>query len=242
LRRALAGAHPQLGRPPSVSALLVTRRPQLVAAAVEALAAQTYPELEILVGLHGTGMDPADRDRLTARWPDVRLVELPAQWTFGEALGELTRRAAGSLLTKVDDDDRYGPEHVWDLVLARAYSGATVAGKGAEFVYVAPRELTVRRRMSTEAYAEAVAGGALLIARGDLEAVGGWRPMRWAVDRGLLDRVLRDGGLIYRTHGLGFVYTRHTNGHTWDPGLDYFLHDVTRRWVGPLTHEEFGAP
>ena len=46
---------------------------------------------------------------------------------------EATRVAQGTLLTKVDDDDLYGPEHVWDLVLARCYSGAAVVGKGAEF-------------------------------------------------------------------------------------------------------------
>jgi hypothetical protein len=29
----------------------------------------------------------------------------------------------------MDDDDFYGPEHVWDLVVARLYSGAEIVGK-----------------------------------------------------------------------------------------------------------------
>jgi hypothetical protein len=60
-------------------------------------------------------------------------------------------------------------------------------------------------------------------------------------DRALLDRVLADGGLVYRTHGFGFVYTRHGDGHTWDPGLDYFARDPVRTWNGLPPYEEFGA-
>jgi hypothetical protein len=231
---------PSPTRPAPVSALLVTRRPHLLATAVAALAAQTYPELEIVVGLHGFDPSPADRERLTALHPGVLLVDISPQWNLGEALGEVTRRARGSLLTKVDDDDRYGPEHVWDLVLAHDFAGATVTGKAAEFVYLRPVDLTVRRRMTGEQYADVVAGGAMLIGRGDLEAAGGWRPMERHVDRGLLDRVAEDGGVVYRTHGLGFVYTRHGDGHTWDAGLDYFVRDSARRWDGQLRHEEFG--
>ena len=141
----------------------------------------------------------------------------------------------------MDDDDLYGPEHIWDLVLARHYSGAEVVGKGAEFVYLEPRDQTVRRRMGNEFYTDVVAGGTMLLAKGDLEAVGGWRPVTRSVDRALLDRVLADGGLVYRTHGFGFIYTRHGDGHTWDPGLDYFARDPVRTWNGLPPYEEFGA-
>jgi hypothetical protein len=240
-RAALRGHATGLALPgtrlPTVSALLVTRRPHRVAAAVAALAAQTYPDMEIVVGLHGVRLPPAERDALAA----AVLVDIPAELSFGAALAAATRAAHGSLVAKVDDDDRYGPEHVWDLVLARHYSGATVVGKAAEFTYLAPYDTTVRRRMGSEIYSDVVAGGALLLSRGDLEAVGGWRPLPRSVDRALLDRVLGAGGLVYRTHAFGFVYTRHADGHTWDPGLDYFLRNPVRRWPGLPPFPEFGA-
>jgi hypothetical protein len=241
LPRIAAVEYPSLARPPAVSALLVTRRPRLVAAAVAAMAAQSYPELEIIVALHGCDMADADRAPLADLGVPVQVVNVAVELSFGEALGAATRWARGSLITKVDDDDRYGPEHVWDLVLARHYSGATVVGKGAEFVYLEARDLTVRRRMGSELYSDVVAGGTILLSRGDLEAVGGWRPLHRSVDRGLLDRILNAGGLIYRAHGLGFIYSRHSDGHTWDPGLDYFLHDPLRRWTGLPRYEEFGT-
>jgi hypothetical protein len=223
-------------RPPTVSALLVTKRPQLVASAVAKLAAQTYPELEIVVGLHGGELAPELRDRLTGP-----VVPVPSERTLGEALAAATRAAGGQLVTKIDDDDRYGPEHIWDLVLAWHYSSASVVGKGSEFVYLEPKDITVRRRMGSECYTDTVAGGTLTLAREDLAEVGGWPPVpRW-VDRALLDRVLAAGGLVYRTHPLGFIYTRHADGHTWDADLEYFLLDPLRRWRGLPPDREFGT-
>ncbi len=179
--RAAAGAFPSLARSPAVTALLLTRRPEQVAAVLEAMAAQSYPELELVVGLHGCDLPADDRDWLTRHELPVQVVSIPARLSFGEALGEATRWARGSLLTKVDDDDRYGPEHVWDLVLARQYSGATVVGKGAEFVYLEPRDLTVRRRMGSELYTDVVAGGTMLCpaATWSPSAAGGHWPARW---------------------------------------------------------------
>ncbi len=172
----------------------------------------------------------------------VEVVEVAAERSFGEALGEVTAHSRGTLVTKIDDDDVYGPEHIWDLVLGRHYSGATVVGKASEFVYLEQLGVTVRRTvLSSEAFANTVAGGTMLLSRGDLEAVGGWRPLARSVDRGLLDRVKRDGGLTYRTHSLGFIYTRHGNGHTWDPGLEHFLHKSGPQWSGLPEYAEFGT-
>jgi hypothetical protein len=226
---------------PSVSALLVTRRPNRLERAVVSLAEQTYPNLEIVVGLHGVELDDAQRGRLARIETPVEVVSLPADLPFGAALAAVTGRARGSLVAKVDDDDIYGPEHVWDLVLARHYSGATVVGKAAEFVHIGAYGATVRRRMSSELYSDIVAGAALLVGRGDLEAVGGWRPLPRAVDRAMLDRVLGAGGLIYRTHGFGFIATRHSERHTWDPGPAYFVLNPLRHWSGLPGYAEFGA-
>lgn len=224
------------GRPPPVSAVLVTKRPGLVGPAVAALAAQTYPELEVVVGLHGCELPPGLENR-----PPGPVVPIPADLMLGEALATATQAASGRLITKVDDDDRYGPEHVWDLVQAWHYSAATVVGKGSEFVYLEPKDVTVQRRMGAEFYTDTVAGGTITLASEDLSAAGGWPPVpRW-VDRALLDRVLAAGGLVYRTHPYGFIYTRHGHGHTWDADLRQFTRDPLRRWNGLPLDQEFGT-
>jgi hypothetical protein len=205
----------------------------LVRRSVELLAAQTYPHLDVVLVMHGAELDAPTREELATGSIPVEVIELPVERSLGEALSQATLRARGTLVTKFDDDDQYGPEHIWDLVLARRYSGATVVGKGPEFVYLTDEDVTIRRAWTSETFSNVVAGGTIMVARGDLEAVGGWRPVPRSVDRTLLERVIRAGGLVYRTHPHGFVYTRHNEGHTWDPGgAEFFLRTAIRRWDG----------
>jgi hypothetical protein len=228
-------------RLPTVSALLVTRRPGLAVSALEAMERQTYPELDVVLAIHGVADDPELERRVAASRLRVELITVPAAATLGEALGIATARACGSLITKVDDDDIYGPEHIWDLVVARAVSGATVVGKPAQVVLLEQQGVTVRRdRPSADVYGRVVAGGTMLMARGELEAMGGWRPVRSGVDRALLDRVLHAGGTIYQTWSFGFIYRRHGDAHTWDVSDAYFLRSVVQRWEGIPDLPEFG--
>lgn len=229
----VAATFPEAVRPPSVSVILATRRPEMLPAVLPAIIGQTYPELEIIVCLHGVALPAEGRATVEGCQRPIEIIEVPSTASFGEALGIATRRARGTLVTKVDDDDTYGREHVWDLVLARHYSGAQLVGKGAEFVHLETHGLTVRRSSGVpEADGDLVAGGTMLLAKGDLEAVGGWRPVPRSVDLGLIERLRRAGARIYRTHPFGYVYHRRATGHTWDPGQRYFLDTAFDRWPG----------
>lgn len=226
-RETAAAEAPQ---PPLVSILLVTRRPHLIESAVDAATRQTYPNKELVLGLHGDGFENAEA--LLGQVPFAcRAVRIPASRPLGAALNAVTQAAHGALLTKMDDDDVYGGEHLWDLVHAWEHSGATLVGKGIEFVYLAGPNQTLHcfagagERFSPRG---ALAGGTLLIARQDLDRIGGWRPVRRHVDRALWRDVARAGGRIYRTHGTGFVLVRHGKVHTWRTGDGYFrIHATT---------------
>jgi hypothetical protein len=228
---------------PSVSALLVTRRPSLALSVFRVLERQTYPDLEIVLAIHGEPQDPGLERAIAASGRPVELVMVPAAAGLGEALGIATARARGSLITKVDDDDIYGIEHVWDLVVARALSGSVVVGKATQFVWLERLGITVRRgRPAADVYGRVVAGGTILMARGELEAMGGWRPVRSGVDRALLDRALQAGATIYQSWPFGYLYRRHGEAHTWDVGDEYFLRGATQRWEGIPDLPEFQQP
>ena len=212
---------------PAVSILLATRRPDRVAAAIDAVAGQTYSRLELVLALHGEGFDRAGIDvqlrDLDHPW---RVVEAPGHLPLGAVLNAAADESSGSLLTKFDDDDLYGPEHLWDLVLAHEYSRADLVGKGAEFVYLEGSGVTLHRfRGGGERYitTQSIAGGALMITRHCFDAVLGWRPIPRSVDQALITDVVAAGHRVYRTHGMGYVLVRHGEGHTWQAGDDYFL-------------------
>ena len=228
---------------PTVSVVLVTHRPDHLEHAFGQVARLRYPRLEVIVGAHGDRVDAARVWELAQQVPHpVTVVAVDGQRTLGEALQACSDRAEGALITKMDDDDHYGPEHVWDLVLARQYSGAQVVGKALDWVYLESQDTTVfRPTYAAEKYADFVAGGTMLISRADLAAVGGWRPVPRSVDRALLDRVLADGGLVYRTHGLGYVYVRHSAGHTASVRDEHFLTKTTATHAGLISHAAFGT-
>jgi hypothetical protein len=77
-------------------------------------------------------------------------------------------------------------------------------------IYLASENVTLfRPTYAAEKYANFVAGGTMLISQSDLREVGGWRPVPKSVDLALIERVTEHGGLVYRTHGHGYIYVRH---------------------------------
>lgn len=231
-----------LGPAPSVSAVLVTRRPALVPRILAMLAAQRYPALEVVLVVHGDEPVEVPAD-LTV---PVQLLHAPGDRSLGHALELGCAAASGTLLTKVDDDDFYGPDHVLDLVLAHRVSGALMVGKSTTVVHVEQLDATVRRVFGVpEGFTHRVAGGTMLLSADDLRAVGGWSDVPRAVDTKLLESVAQAGGRVYRPHDVGYLYVRHRPApgleHTWSTDPRHFLRNTREQWLGLLAHEEFGT-
>jgi hypothetical protein len=224
---ALAAAHGHaVSAWPTVSILMATNRPEMVTFALEQMAAQRYPNVEILCGFHGFSLPAATRERVAAIAPHAQLFEVGSDRDLGQVLALLGERASGDLVTKWDDDDWYAPEHLSDLVAAMRYSGAGVVAKAAEYVYLSSLDLTLRRfRSNAETFSTTIAGGTLMLTRSMLRGIGGWPAGPRRVDRLLIEAVEAAGAPSYRMHGLGYLLRRDTRAgnHTWQAEDDYFL-------------------
>lgn len=250
-RRALRAHSPAaaLDSWPTVSAVIVTHRTQFLAHALGQIAGLNYPSLQVVIGLHGVDIADGEIDRLVresgrgaVEGREVVVHRIGRGVPFGQAMQAACDRADGMLITKIDDDDHYAPEHVWDLVIARMYSGAQLVGKALDWIHVEADDVTAFRPVyPAESYATFVAGGTMLISKADLMAAGGWRPVPKSIDRALIEQVKRIGGLVYRTHGLGYVYVRHGSEHTAIVSDDHFLTHNARQWPGLIAHEAFGT-
>ena len=235
LRRAALDEHGSIDWQRPVSVLLATRRPEQLDFALAQVARQRgVASVQLVLAPHGFAVDPESVRSAVGPGVDVRVVPADAGTLFGDVLQAAAAAADGDVLLKMDDDDWYAPDVVADLLRARAYSGAELVGMPAEFHYLAPRDLTVKRGHPTELYARFVAGGTMMVDREVLREVGGFRPVRKYVDAQLLTAVTAAGGAIYRTHGLGYVLRRNESGHTWEVDLDYLLDPsrVERTWPG----------
>ena len=201
--------------PPSVSVLLPTVRPDLLGRILGQLAEQDHPDLEVVVGCHG--FEPPARESLPEPVQRILgpMLQLDRELTLGAVLGRLSAAAGGDLLSKVDDDDWYGPHHLSDLVTAWHYADAQLVGRMLSLVHFEESDTLVVRRLFLEGYRWRTAGGGSMIGRHDLAAIGGWRPQYWAEDRGIWLRLQQAGGLSYTCTGPGYIHARHVEPHTW---------------------------
>jgi hypothetical protein len=258
LRRAALAAHSMHGwrtrlarrnglpepRTPGISVLLATRRPEMLSFALRQVTKQRLVGGEILLAAHGFEADAAVTDvvRDHPEW-NLRVVHHPSSRPFGEVLNVTAEQATGDVLVKMDDDDWYGPHFIFDLLQARNYSGADVVGMPAEFFFLEALWRTIRRPDATERFTPRTAGATIMIGRTTLFDVGGFRLISRAVDSALFNAVREGGGLIYQVQGLGFMVRRAASGHTWDPGLGYFLRRkaVSGQWHGFHPSSELGV-
>ncbi|MBG0828307.1 glycosyltransferase [Planomonospora sp. ID67723] len=220
---------------PSVSVLLATRRPDMVPFALSQVARQRGVDLELVLSLHGISASAPGVAEAVAAFPHpVTVYEADAGLPFGTVLNEAAARASGAFLTKMDDDDWYGPDHLADQHLALLYTGADLTGTPAEFVYLEQIDTTVQRHWNTETWQNFVAGGTLFMPRNVFEDVGGFRPIGLTEDGQLLQAVQQAGGRIYQGHGLGYILRRQpSSGHTWKAPIGNFLDRKTvRQWRG----------
>ena len=231
LRQIRRAAGLPVQRPPGVSVVVSTNRPEMLERIVANVALQDYPSLELVLALHGDGFpaaDPAAPDGLT-----LTVLRFPADAVFGHVLGSASASASGEWVTKMDDDDWYGAEHLSDLVLAAGYSGADLVGKGSEFVYLEAAGVTIRRGLGAgEAPSRTLSGGTLLVRSSVLRDVDGWRGLPRGVDVALIDDVVSAGGAVWRTHPFGYLLRRTTGRHTWSVDERYFERQAEQRWDG----------
>jgi len=222
---------------PAVSALLATKRPEMLDFALRQVARQRGAEVELVLAAHG--FEP-DRDAVRRALGDRphQVLSFDESTFFGDVLTGAAHAASSEVLLKVDDDDWYAPDAVHDLLMARRFSGADVVGMPSEFVFLHANDergdLTVRRNHPSELFARFVAGGTLLMDRGLLRSLGDFRRVRKFVDAQLLAGVEAAGGRIYRTHGLGYVLRRTGDGHTWVRDDEEFRRPdiVASEWTG----------
>jgi len=203
---------------PRVTILLSTNRPQNVEQALQSYARQTYPNRELILILNQSRFDLAAVRALAQTRTGVRAIQLDETHTLGQCLNAGLDLATGDYIAKMDDDDLYGAEYLWDLVLAARFSQADVTGKGVYFAYVSAADLMGVRYVTHEhSFSErGLAGGTLLVKRGVFDRV-----RFQAVPRGTDTHFLYDcegeGFSFYSADRYNYVMVRQADPgkHTW---------------------------
>ncbi len=216
---------------PLVSVILATRREEWLAHGLGQALRQNYEPRELVVCLHGDGFSEGVEDEVRqVAGAETKIVRAGEPLTLGDVLNAGIEVSEGQLISKMDDDDYYSNDHLWDLVLALEYAGADLTGKAAEFVYLDEIDVTVRQ-VSHDVDTR-LAGGGMMARRAALVEQGGWPQRTRGEDLALIRMFAGNDRAVIRVPPHGYILNRHGRDHTWRPAIDYFLFRSEQQWRG----------
>ena len=120
---------------PRVSIVVATHRVAMIEKFRRNILSQDYPNLEAVIVLNSDAYDEAEVRELFRTAPQVSVLRLPQDRNLGSCINLGAERASGAYVTKMDDDDFYGPTYISDLLLSALESRADITGKKATFFH-----------------------------------------------------------------------------------------------------------
>lgn len=173
---------------------------------------QTWPNVRLVLVEHGIRFDRGHiRSRAQDAGLDVRLVTVDESVVLGDVFNRGFEATESEYVAKMDDDDFYAPEYLWDLWTALDYSAGDVVGKWAHYVYLEGTDTTVFRfRQAEHSYTDVVAISTILMRRDVLDL------HRFpAIPFGSGSRFLRAlgelGVRVYAADRWNYLYYRHSD-------------------------------
>ena len=209
---------------PLVSAIIMTFRPAFVAGAIAMMRAQTYPAVEVVVGLHGLLACELPAEGRAALCLADRILELPGSQPLGTCMNIATAAARGDMIAKIDDDDLYGPRYL-DEAVGHLQSGkGDVIGKTEVYVYIArERELLLWQPGASNLDQPDIRGATFVYHR-TLGLNPGYQAITAMDDFYFLEDCAALGHRFFASSRRGYVLRRlaMAGHHTWLIGDDHF--------------------
>ena len=221
---------------PKVSAVVSTIRPHQLGHILRTLGAQKDVDVELILVAHGFNIDRKEFEILAA---DVgvtsfKILELSRELTLGDCLNWAVVEAAGDFITKMDDDDLYGEYYLFDQVSALRYSGASLVGKQAHFMYLADSDATLLRFAEREHRFTNMVMGPTMLGHAELFKSTPFQSRSRGEDTQFLRDVIKGGGTIYSSDRYNFMQMRGADGeaHTWDVSDAELTATGSIQWFG----------
>lgn len=209
----------RLGLPP-VSAIVCTNRPHKLDHVLQTLGAFEDVDLEVILVTHGFDVDEEVlRTRAAAAGiENLRVMSAPSSWSLGEALNQAIAAASGEVMTKIDDDDLYGPQYLADLLRAMRFSGADLVGKQAHYMHLESRNATLLRFADREHRWTDFVMGPTITGKAEIFRQIRFNNLSRGEDSDFLKRALSAGASIYSADRFNFCQMRSGSGtgHAWN--------------------------
>lgn len=203
---------------PSVSALVSTVRPKQLEQVFATVGSQVGVEAELVLLTHGFETDDVQVKALAHQYGVGRyqVLTAPQEVSLGECLNKCVAAASGEVLSKMDDDDYYGPNYLADLLHALQFSQADVVGKLAHYMHFTSNKANVLRMQHLEHTFSRTVMGPTITARREVFEAHPFEALNRGEDTAFLKAVTTAGRSIYSADRYNFCQMRSSAGHTWD--------------------------
>lgn len=221
---------------PKISAVVSTIRPQQIGHILSIIGAQRNVDVELILVLHGFAIDREEFDRVAtiSKVNNVLILEMEREMTLGDCLNEAVSHASGDFITKMDDDDLYGQNYLFDQVAALRYSGASIVGKQAHYMYLADSEATLLRFAEREHRFTNMVMGPTMLGHAEIFKSLPFESRSRGEDTQFQRDVIEGGGSIYSSDRFNFMQMRGSDGmeHTWDVSDAELTATGSIQWFG----------
>lgn len=202
---------------PGVSIIVPTNKLTYIDNIFMNYARSVYPNTELIIILNNNSLNINDYRLRAIGLKDIRIFQLEKSCTLGECLNFGIEQSKYDYISKMDDDDYYGPNYLIDLMNVFKYTDAQVTGKASAFVYFEDNyTLAIRQPKNEYKYTPFVVGGTILLKKEVFEKVK-FRNMSIAEDLYFSLDCNSAGIKIYSSDKYNHIYMRHKNirEHTW---------------------------
>jgi len=198
---------------PMIDLMVATDRASRLEQVFENISRQTYPRIRLVLVEHGVALDRGEvRERSQEAGIETDVVSVDEDVVLGEVFNIGFAATGADIIGKMDNDDFYGPEYLWDLLSALDFSGADVAGKWAHYAYQSGIDSMIYRFVNYEhRYTEVLAISTLLMRRSVLDQArfpdipnGSGSAFLWEI--GAM------GGRLYAADRWNYIYLRGQDG------------------------------
>lgn len=219
---------------PSISALVPTIRPQQIEHVFRTLAEQRGVQTELVMLTHGFEIPEKRLSELreTFGLQNAVVLSAPRDVSLGECLNLCAAAAGGEVLTKMDDDDSYGPEYLSDQLFALNFSGADIVGKQAHYVHLQQSQANIVRFADKEhRYTDFVMGPTIMAPR-RVFLDNPFAPLSLGEDTAFLQTAQQQGMTTYSSDRFNYLQVRGGSQHTWQVSDAQLMASGSLRFFG----------
>ena len=178
-----------------------------------------YMHKELIIILNNNKLNIKDYKMEAEGLKDIRVFQLDENCTLGECLNFGIEQSKYNYISKMDDDDYYGPNYLLDLMNVFQYTDAQLTGKTTRFIYFEDNNtLGIFSPNHENVYvSHNIAGGTLTFQKAKFEKI----KFRSIKTNGTDTHFLRDCNdakiKMFSADKYNYVYMKHRNldDHTW---------------------------